>query len=373
MREVTKLPNNDKGEAGRRLHLRDITNDLPVAGERVGATLRTARMRCGEDLQTVAEALRIRRIHLEALEEGDHDALPGRPYAIGFVRSYAEYLNLDPTEMVALYKAETEENGYEEMVFPEAGDETRLPRGSLLVLGLLLAAGVYGGWLLSISADRNVAERVPPVPERLEPQLAEPGAEAGQQSEVPTRQTAGASAQDTAPTQLTGDAAAASTNPTAARSQPPATAAAPETQVREAPAAGTVRAATGAAVPTEVTVAALEPPSQRALEQVPTRAVDGARIYGSQNGDGRIVIRARAEDAWIRVEDRDANVLIEETLRKGDIYRAPDRDGLILVARDAGALEIVLDGQLVGAAGPEGLVLTGKSLDVSDLTPGARR
>lgn len=372
MREVTKLPDNDKGEAGRRLHLRDITNDLPAAGERVGATLRTARMRCGEDLQAVAEALRIRRIHLEALEEGDHDALPGRPYAIGFVRSYAEHLNLDPTEMVALYKAETEENGHEEMVFPEADDETRLPRGSLLVLGLLLAAGVYGGWLLSISADRNVAERVPPVPQRLEPQLAEPGAEVGQQSEVATRQTAGVSAQDTAPAQLTGDAAAASTTPTAARSQPPAAAAAPEIPAREAPAAGAAPT-TGAAVPAEVTVAALEPPSQRPLAQAAARAVDGARIYGSQNGDGRVVIRARAEDAWIRVEDREANVLIEETLRKGDTYRAPNRDGLILVARDAGALEIVLDGQSVGAAGPQGLVLTGKSLDISDLSSGARR
>src|SRR5207248_11009637 len=43
---------------------------------------------------------------LQALESGDYQSLPGTVYTKGFLRNYAEYLNLDPEEMVALYVGE---------------------------------------------------------------------------------------------------------------------------------------------------------------------------------------------------------------------------------------------------------------------------
>lgn len=345
MTHVSKRQSGGQAEKNRRLHLRDIANDVSGDETAVGGALRAARQSRGEELQAVADTLRIRRGHLEALEEGNYDALPGRTYALGFIRSYAEHLGLDAVEIIARYKAETVEQTEDKVSFPEVVEETHMPKGSLLILGILLAAGVYGGWLLSISADRMVSERVPPVPERLEPQtqIAQPssgdlGGKSGiaDPAAVPPGQEEGAA-------DLPGDVAAAATGH-----------------------AAPVRVAPTRAVPSDVDVAALQSPAT-VLAPVALAPIPEGRVYGVLSG-GRVVVRARSEDAWIRIEDRESNVLLEETLGVGDIYRAPDRDGLILVARNAGLLEILLDGRSLGLAGPEGLVLTGKSLDILDLS-----
>jgi len=73
----------------------------------VGALLKASRLRIGDDLRFVAETLHIRFIYLEAIEAGRYDDLPGVAYAIGFIRSYADYLGLDSDEVVRRYKAES--------------------------------------------------------------------------------------------------------------------------------------------------------------------------------------------------------------------------------------------------------------------------
>ena len=62
----------------------------------VGRYLKTERELQGQDLQQVAEMLRIHS-YLQAIEEGEIDQLPGPTYAVGFVRAYAEYLGLEGT------------------------------------------------------------------------------------------------------------------------------------------------------------------------------------------------------------------------------------------------------------------------------------
>lgn len=62
---------------------------------RIGAALRAARETRGEHLNEIAQWLLIRPAFLVALEEGDLQSLPGRVYAAGFLRCYAEYLGLD--------------------------------------------------------------------------------------------------------------------------------------------------------------------------------------------------------------------------------------------------------------------------------------
>ena len=149
MNKVTMLPTGDDGsEPRRRLHLRDITNEVPVEAESVGADLRAARLRRGEDVRTISQSLRIRRDQLEALEEGRYDALPARAYAVGFVRSYAEYLGLDSRHIVERYKAELDREEAEassDLHFPDTSEEKRLPRGTALIVALVVAAGRRGG------------------------------------------------------------------------------------------------------------------------------------------------------------------------------------------------------------------------------------
>lgn len=82
--------------------LQDISNidSTPVpAGEprriSVGETLRAAREAAGMDIKQLALSTRVTVRHLEALEAGDYAVLPGRPYALGFARTYARVVGLD--------------------------------------------------------------------------------------------------------------------------------------------------------------------------------------------------------------------------------------------------------------------------------------
>ncbi|HUD51193.1 MAG TPA: RodZ domain-containing protein [Parvibaculum sp.] len=356
MNNATTPPAEERSEARRRLHLRDITTDTPLPMDTVGAELRSARMRRGDDLRTIAQALRIRREQLEALEEARYDDLPGRAYAIGFIRSYAEYLGLDTTLVVDRYKAEIDlsERAREDLTFPKVTEETRLPRGTFLIVGVVVVMGIYGGWLLSRSADKMMAERVPPVPERIEARSGSTG--------VP----------DEHPT-LSGDPASAATrpygglsavpakqDPAAVYAIPPAVPA-PQATAEETPASASTQTT---ALDPQPIAAETPAPSASAPALPPLPA---GQAFGSENLDGRVVIRARKNDAWVRVEDGQGHVLIERTLALGDSYRAPAKPGVILVARDASAFELLLDGTSLGLAGPPTLVLTGKSLDVADL------
>ncbi|MEW5727267.1 MAG: helix-turn-helix domain-containing protein, partial [Pseudomonadota bacterium] len=135
----------------------------------VGATLKAAREATGKELPEVASQLRIRLPYLAALEEGRHKDLPGGTYAVGFLRTYAEFLSLDGEEMVRRFKQEAagDLDARAELVFPSPVSEGRIPGGALLFLGLVLAGAAYGGWYWLSSRDATVAEMVPPIPERL--------------------------------------------------------------------------------------------------------------------------------------------------------------------------------------------------------------
>ena len=348
----------DRSEARRRLHLRDITNELPdVADDRAGSELRAARERRGEDLRAIADSLRIRRVQLEALEESRYDDLPGRAYAVGFIRSYAEYLGLDSVDIVERYKTELDAHlaeGDDALPFPEIQEQARLPRGTFLVVALVVMASVYGIYLMTRSADRMMAERVPDVPGQMEVNVA-------------------SNSPDERPASLSGDPASASTRPmsNAAVTQPSGEATSGASTVYAVP---PVAAPAPAETSTQVAALTPAPVDAASASAAETAAVAPAlpdiplgHVYGAENTDSRVAIRARKNDAWIRVEDAQGHVLIERVLQAGDVYHAPNVPGTILVARDASAFEILVDDKSLGLAGPPTLVLTGKSLEPTAL------
>ncbi|MGB1076986.1 MAG: helix-turn-helix domain-containing protein [Bdellovibrionales bacterium] len=77
---------------------------LETEGRTAGELLRMARERRGLSIEDIEDAVKIKARHVEAIEYDDHDELPGRVYAIGFIRAYAEYLGFDPDKMVDLFK-----------------------------------------------------------------------------------------------------------------------------------------------------------------------------------------------------------------------------------------------------------------------------
>ena len=68
--------------------------------------LRLAREQAKISLQQVADQTRITLRHLENLEEGRYDQLPGGMYNRAFLRAYCECLGLDSAKFLKRYQGE---------------------------------------------------------------------------------------------------------------------------------------------------------------------------------------------------------------------------------------------------------------------------
>lgn len=70
----------------------------------IGEHLAGAREEKGFSFDQVVHDTNISREYIHALEEDDFDFFPAEAYLIGFLRNYSEYLGLDPSRMVGIYK-----------------------------------------------------------------------------------------------------------------------------------------------------------------------------------------------------------------------------------------------------------------------------
>jgi cytoskeleton protein RodZ len=316
------------GEGGRRrLHLREISGDSETPLETVGQDLRTARLRRGEDLATVSRALKIRKEHLDAVEEDRIESLPGKTYAIGFVRSYAGYLGLDVAAMVERFKEEISgrHDEHTPAIAQIPDEETRhLPRGWRFVAGVVVLLLGYGAWHLFSSGSTQVA--VPPPPSLSPPKAAVAKAV------PPPAPAQTASAPPEAPAPAT---------------KPVASTAAPSASMSSLPASTQTK-----------------PPAPD--NAVSTIGATGGTVYGEQNRNPRVVLKART-DTRITVRGEDGSLYLNRDLKAGDTYMVPNLPGLSLATSNAGAIEVALDGQVLGPVGQGQEILGRVSLDPQSL------
>jgi len=324
MTKVTPL-NADEKSGRRRIHLREISGDSDMPADTVGQELRAGRLRRGDDLATVSRDLKIRKDHLEAVEEDRLENLPGRTYAIGFVRSYAGYLGLDATEMVERYKQEISgrHDDHAPTVAPIPDEQRWLPQGWRFVAGIVVLAVGYGAWHL-LSAG-SAPQAVPPPPSLAPPK---PAAIAPQPAPPPT------SDQTAVPSPaIDNSAAAASPEPAPAAGDNASPAPAPQQSATPSPAQTTLT--------NQVPAAPAEAAAPEAA--APT-------VYGRSNLNPRVVLKAR-NDTHITVRGGTGTVYINRNLKAGDTYQLPNVTGLTLSTTNAGAVEMDLDGQAIGVAG----------------------
>lgn len=136
----------------------------------VGQRLKGAREQSGQELRHVSEALNIRYPYLQAIEDGAYDRLPGTAYALGFLRTYSQYLGLDSRELVRQFKAETSGlRKHTQLVFPTPQPESRIPSGAIILITVVLFGVVYGLWSYLSQDETAVADLIPAIPERLQP------------------------------------------------------------------------------------------------------------------------------------------------------------------------------------------------------------
>ena len=339
----------------------------------VGGLLRAARQRHGLTVQDVSVALRIRRPYVDAIEDGRLAALPAPAYAIGFVKTYAAALGLDQEEIARRWRDETGNAAARkpELSFPAPVPERGIPAGALIVVGVILAAGLYGGWYYLSGTGQRMADVVPVLPERLArietapPRPATPPQPTlAPQQNPPFAALPGAAAPSPAP--VAPAAPSATPAPSAeAPPVPPAATPVPDPPRALLPPSGPWP--TGPAVtadsllppratpnPTSANAATVAgAPSAQAEAAEP--APPPAQSFGSAD-DSRVLLRARA-DSWIQVRERSGGtVLFNRVLRPGETYRVPMRSGLLLTTGNAGGLEVVLDGDQLPTLGQQGVV-----------------
>ncbi len=135
----------------------------------VGHILAQAREIAGYSLYDVAATLRIRHGLLQAIEEGRHQDLPGPVYAIGFVRTYAEFLGFDGDQVVARFKRRsTAVEKKPDLKFPAPVPEgSRVPGGAILMIAVLIGGLAYAGWYYLSSANRDMAAEIAALPARF--------------------------------------------------------------------------------------------------------------------------------------------------------------------------------------------------------------
>ena len=141
----------------------------PTGG--VGAQLRAGREAMGVDLAHVAAQTRIPLRHLEAIEQGDFISLPSRTYALGFSRSFASAVGLDPAAIVDAVRAELSDTSMRRTVPSpgmEPGDPARLPSAGLAWFGaiaaLVLAVGIYAFYNAYFGAGTEPGSLLTPAP-----------------------------------------------------------------------------------------------------------------------------------------------------------------------------------------------------------------
>jgi cytoskeletal protein RodZ len=122
----------------------------------IGEALREKRMSMKIDVHEVEEETKIRAKYLRALENEEYNLLPGPAYVKSFLRTYADFLDLDSRELVAEYKAENERGEDEHAIFAGRRDHagSAAPRSRrwmyvvaaiVAIIVILFLVGAIGG------------------------------------------------------------------------------------------------------------------------------------------------------------------------------------------------------------------------------------
>tara|TARA_B100001123_G_C15240383_1_gene998852 strand:- start:520 stop:1152 length:633 start_codon:yes stop_codon:yes gene_type:complete len=106
----------------------------------IGHYLKALREHYGLSYQDVTDQLRIRAKYVEAMEEGQLEALPGKVYTLGYLQTYAEFLGVDP-HAAATHFEKSHGSPKQERAFIVAEPPAPAPYPSWLVKSLA-AAGV---------------------------------------------------------------------------------------------------------------------------------------------------------------------------------------------------------------------------------------
>ena len=341
--------------------------DLNPAGE-AGWYLQRERERRGLTLDQIGEATGIHPYHVEAIEMGDLTRLPERLEALEMVGIYGEHMGFEPEPLVTHYarflpcaavavdKAHPANPGPLSSAkilkfgklppFPRFNIKS-FPGGAGGVIGSCFAAILLfatASWVMQPVPNTPSAEQMAQDENLSETGDPMPTASTGESdTNVAVREEPMPEA-DTADTKVIDETASAGKEPTGEEDSLSGIGSFIEDNFEE-PAA-----------------TAAQPEQPAAATRKPVAAKDLSKIIPGEDGS-RLVLKAKAP-VWVRIEDAQGNVVMTQMLRGGDTYSVPNRQGLVVIARDGGLLSYLIDGRERGILGVPGQILVGQPLDI---------
>lgn len=364
----------------------DSYTDNKMSVNSIGQVLRDTRLSQSKNIQEVSQILRIRQIYLDAIENNDFAQLPGKIYIIGFIKTYAEYLQLDSEEIIRAYKSgDLVETINTDLVFPTIVPEDGMPNKLTLLLGFMIAIAGYGGWYYF---NNNVSSIGNPV--------------SLNKSEIPK------------PSQIEKLKTNNSLNTTKTLTQKNTLLTSDplkrEKEIKNADPRSSIKVGLGgvtgkilsekqdisgkynqviepqpllqnsnkplslktnikdkiSTLDTKTKVVNVTKPLKPKLLEKNNVLLPKNKVIESS----RITIRALS-DSYLQVRNKSLNqILITRLLKKGSTYDVPNQEGLSLITGNAGALEIFVDGQKVPPIGAIGSVRRNVLLVPKDLIAG---
>ncbi len=338
---------------------------MDPAGE-AGWFLMREREDRGLSLEQASEIVGIHPYHLEAIELGNMANMPSRAEALEMISAYANFLSFEPEPLLHHYVSflpapEVAPRRHPANPAPLSsakiltfGKFVKLPSINMKLPSMAAMAKLpnlpsgNGGIVASVVAAFVVFSSVTWM---LVPESA---------SGVATEQIALVEEADPMPTASTGVEAA-------------------DIKITEKPMDGDVSAtvesdgpiiiAEPPAVSDDVLGAFIQENVAGARDEAPVQmaaiAQEG-RIFGSPDAQVRLVLKAN-RNIWLLIEDGKGNRVATQLLNKGDVFRVPNKPGLVATVQDGGAITYIIDGVEKGVLGQPGAVLAAESLDVKKL------
>jgi cytoskeletal protein RodZ len=154
-----------------------------VDPDSIGGRLRRAREERGLSLDDVANQTRIPIRHLNHIELGEWDSLPGITYCVGFVRSYANIIGLDGAELSRELRDSLGDvrRSAPAPQYYEPADPSRVPPRPLVWIAIVAAVVLIAAYVIWRSTLGDGTEPVAEVPvEQQATAPARPGPAAAQ-------------------------------------------------------------------------------------------------------------------------------------------------------------------------------------------------
>ena len=273
------------------------------AGANIGQALRALREAKNLSLEAIAQTTCVRRAYLQALEELNIDALPSRPFAVGYVKAYAEALGASGDLAVRQFRLDAPSPD-EALKNPVGVRKQRDPRLNWLAGACAVVAVAVVIWNLAQHAVAHDGAPTPPVAVTNTPPVQ--------------------------PAAAKGPVALGAAQPAPADSDVPAPYVTP----------GMAKAVGG---PDAVAAAAAQ-----AAVPAKTFINPHAAVYGAAADKSSITLRA-LKSASLVVKGADGSIYFARQLSPGEAFRAPANvPGLSVDAPNPAAFDVIVAGQSQG-------------------------